>query len=123
MVGPEPPPQTPLVQVSPVVQLFPSSQGPPSLVGEPPMQAPFEQVVALVHALPSSQAAPSLPGTAEQIWLNSSQVAIQQPPGGAQTVGVPPPQTPPVHTVSCVQNWKSSHGNPSLAGTGWQTPI
>src|SRR5687767_7340612 len=100
------PEQSPAAQTSPVVQLLPSSHDMPSFVGMPPTHAPARHVVPLVHALESSQARPSLPGCDEQMSKFSSQLAIQHPPGGAQTVGTPPPHTPLRHDSSCVQNWK-----------------
>ena len=54
-----PPPQTPLVQVSPLVHGFPSSQLPPFGTEVPPAHVPLVHVSPLVHGLPSEHAAPS----------------------------------------------------------------
>ena len=51
-----PPPHTPALHVSPVVQAFPSSQAPPLVATHIPVDA--EQLLQPVHAAPSLCQAP-----------------------------------------------------------------
>src|SRR5262245_53089312 len=110
----------PLVQNSPVVQSVPSLQAAPSFAGVPLMHAPLRQVVFAVQTLKSSHAAPSFPGTAVHASVPSSHEATKQPPGGAQGLGWPPPQTPAWHVSLTLQKRPSLQGRPWFAGSATQ---
>ena len=126
---PGPPIQTPPLQASPVVHVFPSLQGvvlstcvqpvansqlssvqtfPSSQLGAgPPTQAPAEQVSPVVHASPSLQGAVLL------TWVQP--VAGSQPSSvhtfpSSQLAVEPPTQTPPTQASPVVQP------SPSLQG-------
>ena len=140
----EPPPQTPLVQISPVVQALTSSQSMPSpaamvvqlpvtvsqtptlqplvrpeqFLGIPPWQRPPEQVLATVQrSFGSVQASPSLPGTGSHIPLLGLQTAMWQSSGtGAKKQSIcSPMQTPFWHAPLTRQRSSGSLQAPPFA--------
>jgi hypothetical protein len=137
----EPLPQAPRVQVSPVVQNWPSLQAVPSatsvekhpvtgsqesavqvlesshVIGTP-MQEPERQVSSRVHTLASLQAAPSR-GTESltQVSKVSSQESAVHWLPSLQVLGELPPQTPAEQVSPTVQNCPSLQAVP-LRGVG-----
>jgi len=134
--GGAPPTQAPPLQVSLVVQAFPSSQAAVLLAlrqprtlsqvsvvqtlessqlgGAPPTQAPPLQVSLVVHASPSLHGA-VLFTFRHPSWL--SQVSLVQMFESSQLGGAPPTQEPPLQVSLVVQTLPSSHGLVLLAWT------
>jgi hypothetical protein len=122
--GGAPPTQAPPLQVSAVVQAFPSSQAAVLVVfwqpstgsqvssvqtlpssqfsGEPPTQTPLLQVSTVVQVSPSSQAAVLLvfwqPSTGSQVSSVQTLPSLQL--GGGPPLQTPPPQVSPVVQAS-----------------------
>src|SRR5262249_22498918 len=98
------------------VQPFLSSHIWPLFAGTPPWQTPLRQVSPVVQRLPSSHAPPSLPGTATQVCCASLHWPIMHTSPGAAHVLGSPVHWPATHLSLIVQYRLSSHGVPSFTG-------
>ncbi len=125
-----PPVQTPLLQMVPVVQNWPSSQAAPfngigsfthplaglqlsavqklpslQLRAGPAVQLPARQLSAVVQAFPSLQAVPSSTGIGSQVSVSSLQVpTVHWLSAAEQSVATPPPHAPALQVSAVVQN-------------------
>jgi len=145
-LGAGPPTQLPPLQVSPVVQAFPSVQGrvlfvwvqplaglQPSVVqtfpssqfgAGPPTHAPALHVSFVVHALPSVQAVPFGFGGFEHVPVAESQVPVVWHWSEAvQTTGLLPVQTPLWQVSVCVQAFPSLQVLPLAFGGFEHVPV